>query len=187
MLDTFLADPLASLFGVIGMACLVSWPLFRSRTGMLTAQLGIAFGLGFHYLLLGAHTAAIMQALSFAQVLAAIPLGRRPGLYAFYLALIPVIATAAALTWSGAPSFFSAAGLAFITLGRMQTNTTALRVLMLCAGPFWMTHDWMVGSLPAFAADIASFSIGLWRVLTIRGAPAPAAAPPPAPARSAAD
>jgi hypothetical protein len=175
MLDTFLADPLASLFGVIGMVCLVTWPLFRSRTGMLTAQLGIASGLGLHYLLLGAHTAAIMQALSFVQIAAAIPLARRPGLNVLYLALIPVIATAAALTWNGAPSFFSAVGLAFITLGRMQTSTTALRVLLLCAGPFWMTHDWMVGSLPAFAADVASFVIGLWRVLTIRNPPAPAA------------
>jgi signal transduction histidine kinase len=164
MIENLLADPLAAFFGVVGMVCLMSWPLFRSRTGMLAAQLGIAVGLGLHYWLLGVRTAAVMQALSFAQIVAAIPLARRPGLRVLYLALVPVIAAAAALTWQGLPSFFSSAALSLITLARMQRDPRRLRILMLVAGPFWMTHDWMVGSLPAFSADLVSFSVGLWKL-----------------------
>jgi hypothetical protein len=46
------------------------------------------------------------------------------------------------------------------TIGRMQTNETALRVLLLASTPFWAAHDVVVGSLPGLIADLLSMATG---------------------------
>ncbi len=158
-----LADrPLATAFGLMGMACLIAWPLFATRTRMLLAQIGIGVGMGIHFFLLGAWTGALMNGLSALQTAAAIPLADRPGLRKLYLALVPVIGVAAALTWNGWPSLFAALGMTLLTVGRMQTDTRAMRILLLAAIPFWAAHDLMVGSVPGLAADALSLCTGLW-------------------------
>ncbi len=100
MTHTLFDQPFAAAWGVFGMLCLITWPLFRRRTTMLVVQLGIAVGLGVHYGLLGAMTAALMNALCAIQVVAAIPIERQPRLRWTYYAVIPVIALASGLTWN---------------------------------------------------------------------------------------
>lgn len=160
MTQILLDQPVAAAWGVFGMLCLMTWPLFKQRSTMLIVQLGIGVGLGLHYALLGAPTAATMNAFSAAQVLAAIGMERRPNLRWVYWAIIPLIAVASVVTWTGPQSALAALGMAFITAGRMQSNVLSLRLLILCAQPFWFAHDVMVGSLPAMIADAGSLTIG---------------------------
>ena len=173
MVDIFLDNPPAAAFGLFGMLCLIGWPLFRSRRAMLLVQLGIGLGLGGHYALLGAYTGALMNALSALQVLAAIPIDRRPGLRWLYLSIVPAIAIVSVATWSGWPSACAALGMTMLTLGRFQSDPTRMRIVLLAAVPFWLAHDVLIGSLPAITADIATMAIG--GLALMRGLPSLAA------------
>ncbi len=171
MTATLIEQPFAAIWGILGMLCLVTWPLFRSRRTMLLVQLGIGVGFGVHYALLGAWTGALMNALSAIQVLAAIPIERRPKYRWIYYAIIPAIALASAYTWNGSPSVFAALAMLCLTIGRMQSNVLRLRILLLAAVPFWFTHDILVGSLPAVVADMATFATGA--AMLLRDLPPP--------------
>ncbi len=57
----------------------------------------------------------------------------------------------------------------FLTLGRLQTNVLWLRAILLVSVPFWLTHDLLVGSLPAVIADIATFATGSVMLLRNHG------------------
>jgi hypothetical protein len=50
-------------FGLLGMACLAVWPLFRTRGAMLCVQLGVVGSLSMHYALLDIATAAVVNGL----------------------------------------------------------------------------------------------------------------------------
>jgi Bacterial inner membrane protein len=80
-------------------------------------------------------------------------------------ALVPLLLGAAAVTWQGWLSLLSAMATALSTLGRMQGNEIALRVLMLASAPFWATHDLLVGSLPGLLADLSCMATGAWMLI----------------------
>ena len=159
MLDAFLDAPLAQTIGLVGTAAGMSWPLFRGRFGMLLAQLVAGTAFAAHFALLGATTGAVMNVLATVQVIAAIPLGTRPGFRAVYLALLPVIAVGAALTWDGVPSLFAALGIAFVSLSRYQTGVLPLRLFMAAALPCWFVHNVLVGSAPGMISDVVGMSL----------------------------
>ena len=159
MLDAFLAAPLTQAVGLAGTAAGMSWPLFRGRLGILLGQLAACMAFAVHFALLGATTGAVMNALASAQVLAAIPLGARPGFRLVYLGLLPVIAVGAALTWNGGPSLFAALGLAFVSLGRYQTRVVPLRLFMGVALPCWFVHNALIGSVPGMISDVVGMAI----------------------------
>ncbi|WP_448205707.1 YgjV family protein [Azospirillum sp. sgz302134] len=150
---------LAQAVGLAGTAAGMSWPLFRSRTGILLAQLLTCGAFAAHYALVGAVTGSVMNALATAQVLAAIPLGSRPGFRSVYLALLPVIAVAAVSTWNGLPSLFAALGFGFISLGRYQVALVPLRLFMALALPCWFVHNAMVWSVPGMISDVVGMSL----------------------------
>jgi hypothetical protein len=104
------------------------------------------------------------------QTVVAIMLVRKPRLRWVYYALMPVLALASIVTWQGLPSFLSAAATMLSTIGRLQTNDTVLRVLLLAATPLWAIHDLIVGSLPGLIADLLSMAIGT--VMLLRCSPA---------------
>jgi Bacterial inner membrane protein len=56
------------------------------------------------------------------------------------------------------------------TIGRMQTDETTLRLLLLASTPFWAAHDLIVGSLPGLIADVLSMATGA--IMLLRRAPA---------------
>ena len=125
-----------------------------------------------HYALLGHWTAVAMNGFIGVQTVVAIALVHRPGLRFVYYTLMPVLVLATFVTWQGLPSVLSLTATMLSTVGRMQTNETALRVLMLASTPFWAAHDLVVGSLPGLIADLLSMATGA--VMLLRS---PATAP----------
>ena len=160
MFVVFAANPTATGAGLIGMVCLASWPIFRARWAMLTTYIGNNLAFVVHYALLGHWTAVAMNGLMGVQTVIAIMLVRHPKLRLAYYALMPGLAAVSLMTWQGLPSFLSAAATTLSTVGRMQTNETALRVILLTSTPFWMGHDLIVGSLPGLIADVLSMVTG---------------------------
>lgn len=162
--DILRAHPEANL---VGIACVIlgsTWPLYRTRTGMLWAQAALHVAFSLHFFLLGAHSGSLMNALGLGQVLAAIPLGEKPGFKRLYIAILPIIAAAAAFTWQGLSSVFAALGLALFSLARYQMNTMALRVLMIAAIVSWTLHDILVVSIPALTTDTLSLATSLFMI-----------------------
>lgn len=147
--------------GLLGTVGGIAWPLFRRRSGMLVAQAAASFCFTVHYTLIGAVTAGFMNLLSSLQAAVALPLGERPEFRKLYLAILPVIAVALAVTWNGLPSAFAAGGTTMISLARYQTDVVRLRLLMLCAMPLWFAHNALVGSVPGMISDICGLLINL--------------------------
>lgn len=159
MIDVFLAAPFAQGIGLFGTAFGMAWPLFRTRTGMLLAQLAAGLCFTVHLALIGAVTGAAMNALSAAQVAAAIPLGTRPGFRIVYLAMLPFVAAGVVLTWQGLPSVFAALAMTLVSLSRYQTAVRPMRLVMAAALPCWFVHNVMVGSIPAVISDVVGMAI----------------------------
>ena len=165
MLAVMADNPAAAAAGFIAMGCLAAWPLFRARGTMLTAYIGNNLGFAVHYALLGHWTAVAMNGLMGVQTVVAIMLVRRPRLRWAYYALMPVLALASFVTWHGLPSLLSLAATTLSTIGRMQTNDTTLRVLLLSSTPLWAAHDLVVGSGPGLVADVLSMATGAMMLL----------------------
>jgi hypothetical protein len=174
MLAVMADDPAAAVAGFVAMVCFAAWPLFRGRGMMLVAYIGNNLGFAVHYALLGHWTAVAMNGLMGVQTVVAILLVRQPRLRWAYYALMPALALASALTWQGLPSLLSAAATTLSTIGRMQTNVTVLRLLLLASTPVWAMHDLTVGSVPGLAADILSFATGAMMLLRPAAALRPA-------------
>jgi len=159
--DILAQHPAANLVGLVAVLLGATWPLFKTRSGMLWAQAALHVAFSLHFFLLGAMSGSLMNALGTGQVLAAIPLGQRPGFRKLYIAYLPVIAAGAALTWQGAPSVFAALGLALFSLARYQAGTMLLRVFMVAAILSWAVHDYLVMSVPALCTDALSLTTSL--------------------------
>jgi hypothetical protein len=67
------------------------------------------------------------------------------------LVFLPVVATVCYATWSGPETLFAFAAVALIMIGRLQSDTLRLRILLLAAAPFGMGYDVLVGAVPALA------------------------------------
>jgi Bacterial inner membrane protein len=152
------------------MVCLAAWPLFRARSAMLGTYVCNNLGFVAHYGLLEQWTAVAMNGLMSVQTVVALGLVRWPRLRWAYYALMPLLAAASLATWQGLPSLLSAAAATLSTLGRMQSNETVLRVLLLASTPFWTAHDVIVGSLPGLVADVLSMATGA--TMLVRQSPA---------------
>ncbi|PWC75783.1 YgjV family protein [Azospirillum sp. TSH64] len=156
---------LAQLVGFCGMLGGMLWPLFRSRTGMLLVQLVPCLCFALHFAMVGSPTAAALNGLAALQVMAALAIGGRPAFRIAYLLILPVIATVMALTWSGLPSAFAAAGMALISLARYQTQVARFRGTMLVALPCWFVHNSLVGSVPGMISDVTGIVVNGWMLL----------------------
>lgn len=150
------AELLAPIVGFAGTAAGMGWALFRGRVAMLAVQLAASVLFALHFALLGAATGSLMNVLAAVQAAAAIPLGTRPGFRYVYLAVLPLIATGLAATWHGVPSAFAAAGLAFVSLGRYQTDVRLFRLCMAVALPCWFGHNLLVMSVPGMLSDVSA-------------------------------
>src|SRR5260370_18962258 len=159
MLAVLAANPAADGAGLVAMVVLMASPLFQARWMMLIAYSGNNLCFALHYALLGHWTAVAMNGLMSVQTVVAIMLVRQPRLRFAYYALMPVLALASVVTWQGLPSFLAAGATTLSTIGRMQTNDTVLRVLLLASTPFWAVHDLLVVSAPGLIADVLSMPI----------------------------
>lgn len=165
MLDALLAAPGATLAGLGAFVGLTIWPSFTRRRDMLLAQLAAGALFATHYALLGVAAASLVNCLGCVQISAALFSGRSRALNSIGYALIPLMIAAGLVTWTGSVSALSVAAMSLIALGRMQQNLTAIRLLILAGGVFWMAHDYAVSSWIALAADIGSFVMGVAMLL----------------------
>ena len=150
----------AAVFGTVGLAGQLIWPLFRNRRSILTMQFGIAASYGTHYGLMDQWSGTGVCSIGGTQTLIAIIAGERPWLRWLGLGFIPLVGLVSYLTWSGMPSLFAMAACCLIMTARMQLDTLRMRMIMLCAAPFGIGYDLMVGTAPALAGAIFSALIG---------------------------
>ncbi|MCM8734476.1 YgjV family protein [Azospirillum sp. A1-3] len=169
----------AQLIGFCGTVGGMLWPFFRSRAGMLLVQLVPCLCFAVHYAMMGAPTASALNGLAALQVAAALAIGARPAFRIVYLAILPVIAVVMAVTWTGLPSVFAAAGMAAISLARYQTRVAPFRGIMLVALPCWFVHNSLVGSVPAMISDVTGIAVNAWMLLRGTGLTPPSPTPMP--------
>jgi hypothetical protein len=147
--EIFLEKPLATAFGVMGLLCQLIWPVFRTHRSIMTVQFGIGADYSVHYALLEAWSGAGVAGLGALQSALAYQFGGRPWFRRVGLVFLPVVAAICYATWTGLPSLIAFAAVALIMIGRMQTDTLRLRILLLAAAPFGMAYDVLVGAAPA--------------------------------------
>ncbi|WP_083897185.1 YgjV family protein, partial [Azospirillum sp. B506] len=177
----------AQLVGLCGTLGGMLWPFFRSRTGMLLVQLVPCLCFSLHFAMVGAPTAAALNGLAALQVAAALAIGTRPAFRIVYLLILPVIAAVMALTWTGLPSAFAAAGMALISIARYQIQIAHFRGTMLVALPCWFMHNSLVGSVPGMISDVTGIVVNAWMLLRGTGmAPPSSPTAPPTPMPSTA-
>lgn len=184
--EIFMANPMATTFGAVGLLCQLVWPLFHARRAIMTAQFGIGADYSLHYALLDAWSGAGVAGIGASQSALAFFFGDRPWFRWVGLIFLPVVAAVCYATWSGLETLFAFAAVTLIMLGRLQQDTLRLRILLLAAAPFGIGYDIVVGA-PALVGAIVSAAIAatmLVREIRQRRLPAvaPAAAVAPSPA-----
>ncbi len=167
MLDSFLDNPAAATAGIFAMVCLTSWPLFRSRRGILLAQLGAGVGFATHYALLDLAAPSLVNVLGSVQTVAALFAPRSRALNRIGYGLIPLMMAAGIYFWNGPESMLCVMAMGLIAFGRMQDNQLALRLLILSGGVFWTVHDYLVESWIALTADIGAATLGIAALFTM--------------------
>ena len=168
MFDVLIQMSPATIVGTFASTIAITWPLFRTRKGMLIGQVGVHIGFGLHFFLLGANTGALMNLFALIQAVAAIPLGKHKAFRMIYILTLPFIAVGAIATWQGLPSFFSSLGLAFISLGRYQLNVQSFRIILMIAIFFWFAHNVSVGSIPGMISDTFGGALNMAMILKER-------------------
>lgn len=161
MLDAFLDKPAAAAAGLVALMCLTVCPLFRTRSGILWAQLGAGVGFASHYALLGIAAPSLVNVLGSVQTGAALFSTRSEALNRIGYGLIPLMIGVGIYFWTGPTSALCVVAMGLIALGRMQDNQWALRLLILAGGVFWSVHDYLEGAWVALAADLLSLTMGV--------------------------
>ncbi|HZH28610.1 MAG TPA: YgjV family protein [Azospirillaceae bacterium] len=171
------------IFGVLGVLFGSSSGLFRSRRNILLCGAMGSTCFALHFAGTGAHTGAIMCAVSMTQSLAASRIpdgGARPKwLLPFCGATTAVVLGSTLLTWQGPASLFAASGSLLATLGRLQSSPQRMRLAFLACSLSWMGHNLLNLSVPGLAGDVLGISLlsfalhrdGLWRRLSARNRP----------------
>jgi hypothetical protein len=175
--ELVLENPLATVFGVVGLLNQLIWPLLRARKAILIAQFGIGADYSVHYALLDAWSGAGVAGLGALQTLIAYFAADRPWLARIAPAFPAAVAAACGLTWAGSESALALIACTLIMIGRMRRDTVTLRAFLLTAAPFGIAYDALVGAVPAFIGAVVSACIAavmLARELRARRAAAPA-------------
>jgi hypothetical protein len=154
--QTFVDNPLAAAFGMMGLLCQMIWPIFRVRKAIMSVQFGIGADYGVQYALLDAWSGAGVCCIGATQTLVAFFAGERPWLRFVGIGFLPVAGAVSYFTWSGIASFFALVAVTLIMIGRLQKDTVKLRMFLLAAAPFGMSYDIAVGALPALMGGMIS-------------------------------
>lgn len=161
VIDLFLLNPGAVVFGAAGLLCQLTWPLFSRRRTMLAIQFGIGTNYGLQYALLEAWSGAGICTIGATQTTVAFFAGDRPWLRFMGVGFLPVAAAISWMTWSGWASLLALAACSLIMLGRLQSDTLRIRMFLLASAPFGMGYDLAVGAAPAFCGAVASTGISV--------------------------
>jgi hypothetical protein len=156
----------ATCAGALAVLVNCSWPLQRDRRVILVLQSAGALLFGLHYLLLGAPTAAAMNAAGMIQGVSAVLLAnRRLRAGVFAATIVAGLATTIA-TFAGITSVLAQSGALLSAAGRLQRAPQAIRWCFLASEAFWVSHNLLVGSAWGLTSDtlaVTTLLIGLWR------------------------
>jgi hypothetical protein len=162
----------ATLAGAVAVLLNCAWPLQRDRRVILALQCVAAALFGFHYLMLGAPTAAGLCLAAIAQGASAALISNRRIRLGVFAATVAAGVASTVLTFTGLPSVLAQTGSLLTATGRLQRGTQAIRWCFLAAEVFWVSHNLIVGSVWGLTSDtlsVAMLLIGLWRG-RVRGA-----------------
>lgn len=157
--EIFLENPVATAFGAMGLLCQLIWPLFRAHRSIISVQFGIGADYSIHYALLDAWSGACVAGLGATQSALVFLVGDRPWFRWAGLVFLPIVVVICYVTWSGLSTLLAFAAVTLTMVGRMQSNTLRLRILLLAAAPFGMGYDFLVGAAPALIGAVASATI----------------------------
>ncbi|MCP4379864.1 MAG: YgjV family protein [Hyphomicrobiales bacterium] len=160
-IDLVQENPAAVGFGAIGLFCQLIWPLFRARRAMMTAQLGIGVDYSLHYALMDAWSGAGVAALGATQTALNLIAGDRAWLKRAGVVFLPVVTVICVATWCGPASLCALAAVSLVMIGRMQSDTLRLRILLLAAAPFGMGYDILIGSIPGLIGAVFSACVAV--------------------------
>jgi hypothetical protein len=175
LLHPFAALSPATCAGALAVIVNASWPLQKSRRVILALQTASALLFGLHYLLLGAPTAAAMNAAGVVQAVSAAAIGNRRLRLAVFGATIAAALATTVATFAGVTSVLAQSGGLLSALGRLQRSAQAIRWCFLGSEVFWVSHNLLVGSRWGLTSDALAVSmllIGLVRggaLATLRG------------------
>ena len=136
-IEVFQNNPMAVIFGAMGLACQLVWPVFSQRERILSVQFGIGANYGIQYALLDAWSGAGVCGLGATQTAVALFAGERTWLRKMGLFFLPVVAFVCYATWSGYSSLFALCACSLVMLGRLQKDTLRLRLFLLAAALIW--------------------------------------------------
>ncbi|WP_244434222.1 YgjV family protein [Azospirillum sp. B506] len=181
MLSLPLPITVADAFGAAAFAGSCLWPLMKKRRALLAGQAATNLMFITHYVLLGGTPPPRFaccggpgagRAAGRAQPLADRDLRRHGAGHRRHRAVHR----------SGLPSALSSLGITFSTLARWQSDAVRMRILLLVAGGFWVSHNALVMSPFAMASDAFCAAANLLR---LRGLLRKGEAPAPVPAANA--
>ena len=169
--EIFLENPVATAFGAMGLLCQLIWPLLRAHRAIIAVQFGIGADYSIHYALLDAWSGAGVAGLGATQCASVFAVGDRSWFRWAGLIFLPIVVVICYATWSGLSKLFAFAAVTLTIVGRLQSDTLRLRILLLAAAPFGMGYDILVGAAPALIGAIVSATIAtamLLREVTAR-------------------
>lgn len=159
VIDSFLENRSAAAFGAAGLLCQLIWPVFHARRTIMTVQFGIGADYSLHYALLDAWSGAGVAGTGAIQSALAFFFGDRPWFRWVGLAFLPIVAAICYVTWTGPVTLLAFAAVSLIMVGRLQSDTLRLRVLLLAAAPFGAAYDVIVGAVPALVGGMVSAAV----------------------------
>ena len=153
--------------GIGAALCLTCGPAFRDRSAILAAQFGAGMCFATHYLCLGLTVAAATSVLGVVQTGAAMRAPESRSMTRLGYALIGLMVLSGFMFWQGSISAFSILAMSLIALGRLQSDTLRLRVLILSGGIVWMVHDFVGHAWIALIADVGAFITGVAALIAL--------------------
>ena len=155
----------ATLFGVIGLSCVVTWPLLRSYGRALIVQGIGAIAFAAHFALLGALTASASCALSLIQLMIASSVRASRLRRMLNILVLVTLMLLTIATWHGMASALVACGSLIGMIARCQRSTTKMKAIFIVAAPFWLAHHLIVKAPFALAVDLIAVAgnlVGLY-------------------------
>ena len=153
---------IAAVFGAVGLASQLVWPVFRDRKLILTIQLGGSCAYAASYSAMDQETAAAVCLAGAIQTTVAMFAGDRPWLNSMGYVFLPVVLFLGVATYSGLPTVLAITASSLIMIGRMQADTLRMRGVQLSALPFGAAHDVVVGAWFGLAGAVTSFVIAFF-------------------------
>lgn len=156
LLEMIAENPIATMFGGMGLVCQLTWPLMRTRSSILIVQFGIGAFFAIQYASLGAWAGVGICSLGATQTAVAFLAGGRAWIRHMGYVFLPLVGVVGIVTWQGAETLMACTACSLVMTGRMQQDTIALRWFLLAAAPMGISYDIVVGAPAAAAGAILS-------------------------------